>query len=181
MYPKRMPVNQQQLYLHTYKSVVRQAGFLIPVAIFILVVMGGLALVIARTSSQSNQSVTQELLSLESFYAAESGTQRGLQQLFFPDASSRLLVDSRCEVLNLNLNFSSVQGLQLCSAQVSCSCLYKDGTSCNSGVGVNYLPDAEQGKTSSFYKVTSIGRCGQDRFLAVRTIEAGAKLEQGAP
>ena len=163
------------------KGLARQAGFLIPVALFILVVMGGLAIVIARTSSQANQSITQELLSVEAFYAAESGAQRGLQSLFYPDASSRLSVDSRCGVLSLNINFSGVQGLQLCSAHISCSCLYEDGSSCNLGNNANYSSDVSLGKAKSFYKITSVGRCGQSRFSAARTIEAGAQLAQEGP
>ncbi len=158
-----------------------QRGFLLPLALFILIVMGALALVISRTATQTHHSITQELLSLQSFYAAESGAQRGLQTLFFPDPGNRMMVDARCSAMNLNLTFSSVPGLQLCTAQVSCSCLYRDGSGCNPGNSSNYLTGASSAKASSYYNITSAGRCGQDQYLAVRTIEAGAHLDQGGP
>ncbi|RYZ93898.1 MAG: MSHA biogenesis protein MshP, partial [Moraxellaceae bacterium] len=75
MFPKSFRKNQQ--------------GFLLPLAIFIIVVMGLFALVVSRNTIQSNTAAVQEAISTQTFYAAESGAQRGMQVLFFPDASSR--------------------------------------------------------------------------------------------
>lgn len=153
-----------------------QRGFLIPLSIFILVVMGILALVVARTSEQSNRSFTQELLSVQTFYAAETGAQRAMQVLFFPDATNRAAVDARCVSLNQTYNFSGIDGLNLCSAQVNCQCTYADASNCIPSDSANYSETTT--RQPSFYTVTSLGRCGADTFLAERRIQAGAYLEQ---
>jgi len=159
-------------------AAIKQRGFLIPLSLFILVVMGALALVIARNAEQSASGFTQELLSVQAFYAAESGAQRGLQSLFFPDGKDRLGADARCLALASTINFSAISGLQLCSAQLSCSCRYRDGSNCDPGTGANYLASASLGKASSYYTITSVGRCGSNSFLAERSIQTGAYLNQ---
>lgn len=156
----------------------RQQGFLIPLAIFILVVMAVLALVVARTANQTNSSFTQELLSVEAFYAAESGAQRAMQVLFFPDSSSRQAVDARCASLATTYTFPGVNGLQLCSTEVSCTCVYKSGANCDSANNANYQLASNPNVSSSFYTVKSSAHCGEDRFLAERLIQAGAYLDQ---
>lgn len=101
----------------------RQGGFLVPTALFIIVVMGLAALALWRTTSQTNTSAVQELLSTQAFYAAESGVQTGLSMLFYPDASDRDQVDNNCTDSSLNpktVNFSGVSGLNVCQVQVQC-------------------------------------------------------------
>jgi len=154
----------------------RQRGFLIPLALFIVVVIGSLALVIARTSTQTNTASVQELLSVQTFYAAESGAQRGMQILFFPDASVRQDADTRCVAMNQTFNFSGIVGLQHCTAQISCSCRYNNNTACAPATAANYS-DATSVPTS-FYTVTTLATCGQGNYRADRTIQAGAFLEQ---
>lgn len=155
-----------------------QSGFLLPLAIFIVVVLGVLALTISRTATQSQTSSVMELLNVQAFYAAETGAQRAMQTLFFPDASSRQAVDGRCAGLGQNYNFAGINGLNLCSAQVSCRCRYADNSLCAAATASNYSATAPAALTKSFYTVTSVGSCGQNEFSAVRTIEAGAFLEQ---
>ena len=157
----------------------QQRGFLIPLSLFIVVAMGILALVVSRTATQTNQSFTQELLGVQSFYAAESGAQRGMQVLFFPDASTRAAVDGRCQALvNQNYSFAAINGLQLCSARVSCSCNYRDGTACASGNSANYQPTSPTGVIASYYTITSIGSCGSGPLSAERTISVGSFMDQ---
>lgn len=136
-----------------------QRGFLIPLALFILVVMGLLALTISRTSMQTQTSAVQEMMSVQAFYAAESGAQRGMQRLFFNASISRTDVNGRCANWNQTYNFTS-NGLKACSAQVSCS----------------FTNDA--GNIRSFYTITSVGRCGVDQYRAERTIRVGSFMEQ---
>lgn len=158
------------------KKVNSQRGFLLPLALFIIVVMGVLALTISRTATQSQSVVMQEFMSLQSFYAAESGAQRALQILFFPDASARQGVDNRCMNLNQNINFSfSGQG-QLCSAQISCSCVYPTGATCEPAIAANYSNNSPV--TTSYYTITSLGSCGADMLRAQRTLNVGSFMEQ---
>jgi MSHA biogenesis protein MshP len=160
------------------KSLRKQRGFLIPLSLFIVVAMGFLALVVSRTATQTNQSFTQELLGVEAFYAAESGAQRGMQNLFFPDASSRQAVDSRCQSLNQNYSFAAVNGLQLCNAQVTCSCNYRDGSACASANAANYLDTSPLGVIASYYTISSLGSCGSGPLSAQRTISVGSFMDQ---
>ena len=155
----------------------RQRGFLIPLTIFILVVMSLFALVLSRNTIQTSESATQEMVSIQAFYAAESGAQRGMQTLFFPDASSRQAADARCAAINTTYTFT-VDGLKNCTAQVTCSCQYQDASTCASGTAANYSTSAAAGKLTSVYKISSVGSCGAGILRAVRTIEAGATLKQ---
>lgn len=99
----------------------KQGGFLLPVALFIIVVMGFAALALWRTTSQSNIASVQEVVTVQALYAAESAIQFGLNELFYPNASARPQVDNRCNGLDESLDFSGIDGLNLCSAEVQCS------------------------------------------------------------
>lgn len=152
-----------------------------PLAIFIIVVMGLFALVISRNSIQTTTSATQEAISTQTFYAAESGAQRGMQTLFFPDASSRQQADARCVGLNTTYVFT-VPGLNNCSAVVACECKFQDDTSCAPITASNYTSTSSSpavlNRLTSFYKITSTATCGTGNLRAVRTIDAGAFLKQ---
>ena len=159
-----------------------QRGFLLPLALFILVVMGVLALTISRTATQTNTSTIQEFTNVQAFYAAESGAQRGMQALFLATAT-RQATDTACANMatntTANQNFSSVNGLQICTATVTCTCVYQNNSACDTGVAANYGPTSTVGVTKSFYTIRSVGTCGPaDHFRAVRTIEVGAYREQ---
>ena len=157
----------------------KQQGFLLPLAIFIVVAMAALALVLTRNIIQTNFSATQEMVSAQTFYAAESGAQRGMQTLFYPDASSRQAVDNRCVAMNTPSTYAfTVTGLKNCAAVVTCGCLYQDNTSCAPGTAANYSTSAAVNKLNSFYKISSVATCGSGNLRAVRTIEAGSFLEQ---
>lgn len=159
------------------KSLRAQQGFLMPLAIFIIVMMGLFALAISRNSIQSSTSVTLELVSAQALYAAESGTQRGMQTLFFPNASSRQLVDTNCVGLNTTHSFN-VNGLKNCSAIVTCTCRFQDNSNCSPIDSANYSSTALPAKAISYYTVTSEATCGSGNLRAVRTIDAGAFLQQ---
>ncbi len=137
----------------------KQKGFLIPLAIFIVLGVGFLAITISRLASFSNQSSVLEGLSLQSFYAAESGIQFSLHQVFY-DQTVRTVVDSNCANLSQTLPFDT-NGLSTCSAEISCNC---SGACTGSG-------------TISFYTFSSAGRCGGGDLLASRTIQVNANFE----
>lgn len=158
----------------------KQQGFLLPLAIFIIVVMGLFALVLSRNTIQSNTSSVQEVISTQAFYAAESGAQRGMQVLFFPAApanNTRQQVDARCAALNTTFTFS-VPGLNNCSAVVSCRCAFQDESNCAPITAANYLSSASSTRVTSFYNVLSTATCGSGNLRAVRAIEVGSFLKQ---
>lgn len=155
----------------------KQQGFLLPLAIFIVVVMGIFALAVSRNTIQTGTSAVLEAISTQTFYAAESGAQRGMQVLFFPDASSRQQVDTRCVALSTTYTFN-VPGLNGCSAVVTCTCKFQDGTSCAPATATNYSSTATVDKLTSFYGISSTATCGSGNLRSVRTIEAGSFLKQ---
>lgn len=160
------------------KIIQRQRGFLLPLALFILIVMGVLALTISRTITQTQTSSIQELMNVQAFYAAESGAQRGMQALFL-SIPTRKLTDQACADMAINNNFTGVNGLQMCTATVTCACRYQDSSACAHGAATNYEPTSPVGVTKSFYTIKSVGTCGPaDHYRAERTIEVGAYREQ---
>ena len=158
-------------------SIKKQQGFLLPLAIFIVVVMGVFALAISRNTIQTSTSTTLEAVSTQTFYAAESGAQRGMQTLFFPDATVRQQVDTRCVGLNTTHTFT-VAGLRNCSAVVTCTCTFQDGSSCSPITATNYTAAATVNRLTSFYSIRSVATCGSGNLRATRTIEAGSFLKQ---
>lgn len=130
-----------------------QQGFLLPVAMFIVVVMGLAALALWRTTAQSSVATVQELLTVQALYAAESGVQSGLSELFYPNASARAAVDNRCTGMSQSLDFSGIAGLNLCSAEVSCELV-----------------------ESGMYRIEVSGACGDGATRAVRDLEVQARF-----
>lgn len=163
---------------HGYTKIIqRQRGFLLPLALFILVVMGVLALTISRTSIQTQTSTIQEFTNIQAFYAAESGAQRGMQALFF-DNNNRKDTDEECANLNINHNFPDVDGLKICNVAVTCQCKYRNGNPCDDTAVANYSLTAATDVIMSTYTLESTGSCGQDQYRAERIIQVGAFLEQ---
>lgn len=176
MYPNYLSSHGSHL------SHAHQRGFLLPLALFVLVVMGVLALTISRTATQTNTSTIQEFTNIQSFYAAESGAQRGMQALFLTTAT-RQATDGACAGMAgnaaVNQGFGNVVGLQACTVAVICTCRYQNGNACAHGTAANYSSNSAVGLTRSFYTVRSQGTCGpNDHFRAVRVIEVGAFREQ---
>lgn len=167
-------MSPKNIYQHRY---LKQQGFLLPLALFILVVMGALALTISRTSVQTQWAGIQEFTNIQAFYAAESGAQRGMQALFLTN-TTRQATDASCAAMSISPDFSAIDGLKICTAQVTCSCRYRDNSTCNSTVAANYSTAAAIGLTKSFYTITSQGACGEQQFRSVRTIQVGAFLDQ---
>jgi len=130
-----------------------QRGFLLPVALFIIVVMGFASLALWRTTSQSSIASVQEVVTVQAMYAAESGLQRGLSELFYPNASNKLAADNRCVALGETIDFSGISGLNVCEARVNCDVL-------------------EPG----IYMLSSEGRCGVGTVRAQRALEANARF-----
>lgn len=165
--------------IHAMPTRKTQQGFLLPLAIFIVVVMGVFALVLSRNTIQASTSSVQEAVSTQAFYAAESGAQRGMQTLFFDttQALTRQAVDGRC-VAPATIYADTVPGLNNCSTVVTCTCQFSDETSCAPITPANYTATAPANRLTSFYRITSEATCGSGSLRAVRTIEAGSFLKQ---
>lgn len=129
----------------------QQRGFLMPMAIFILVVMGFMALSLSRTTGQAGIATVQEAVSLQALYAAESGAQSAMAQLLYDtsNALTRAAVDGRCGTFS-QIDFSAT-GLNNCSVNASCT----------------YTTDA----ATSFYRIISTASCGSGGVTATRSLQ----------
>jgi len=137
---------------------VSQGGFLIPLALVLLVGISFLAIAVNRLSGQTGSNVVVGGLSVQALYAAESGAQFGMNQLFF-NASSRTQTDGNCTALSgSSLNFNAV-GLTACSATVLCS------------------QTTDASNTVSYYTVNSVAVCGAAQLLGEREVEISAFMQ----
>ena len=139
----------------------RQQGFLLPVAAFILVVIGGFALTLSRTTSQTAIAVPQEVLSVNAFYAADSAAQYALNQLFYSTAAAvtRASADTGC---------NSVDGAGLTFAPAALS---------NCTVALSCAIANDAGDTTSFYTVISAASCSVGANVAERSVQVSAFMQ----
>lgn len=133
--------------LHTH-NILRQKGFSLPVAIFIIIIMALLAAAAVNILNKGLAGVSQEVLSTRAFYSAESGAQHVLSALFPLNGGA-----ANCAA-NSSLTFNTT-GLNNCSASMTCAA---------TTIG-----------TETFYTITSSGICNTGSTQAVRQIEVSAK------
>lgn len=126
-----------------------QRGFLIPLALVIIVGLSALALALGKVASLAGTSAIQEGISAQAFYAAESGAQFGMNRLFFPD-DTRATVDANCLTFPLTRSFS-VTGLKGCDVTVTCTRTTQNLT--------------------SFFVLNSSATCGGGEITAQRSIQ----------
>lgn len=134
-----------------------QAGFLMPVALFIVVGLGALALAITRMAGNTGSAVIYQSITVQALYAAESGAQYGINRLLF-DAASKAEVDGRCVIVDGQSVDFNVTGLSNCNAQLSC-------------VKTSTTP------ATQVYELTSRGQCGSGMLVAERTIVAAVAYD----
>lgn len=149
---------RRTVYLHIPRQ--RMQGFMIPLALFILVGIGVLAVSMNRLMSQSNTSSALEGVSLQAFFAAETGAGYAMHELMF-NVTERSVADANCVSLSSTVpNFpgAAAAGLQSCSISLSCQ------------------RDTVTNSEKSFYTLRSTGRCGGGTLTAERTIEVSAFL-----
>ena len=140
-------------------SFVRQRGFLMPLALFIILIMGGMALTVARYTGQSATATVQEEITVRAFYAAESGAQFAMNRVLYDTANAITQgnAQTRCDNLASPLSFTAA-GMQTCSANLSCT--YSNVS------------------RDSYFTINSIGICGTGTpFRAQRTVVVSSFLQ----
>lgn len=126
----------------------RQRGATLPVVILVLVLLAVLGTAMVQLNATGQRGIALETLSTRAFYAAESGAQFGLGQIFPLDGSGVV-----CETWALDYDTAGLRG---CSAEVRCS-----------------GPRVRQGR--NYYTLVSEGQCGSGESRARRTIEVGVR------
>ncbi len=129
-------------------TLVRQQGFSLASAIFILVIMALLAAAVVSLFDKGNKGITQEVLSTRAFFAAESGAQFMLGQLFSLSGGA-----ANCSASN-NLSYNAT-GFAGCSSNMSCSSRNING--------------------ETYYTINSTGTCAAGPDRAVRQVELQAR------
>lgn len=128
----------------------QQRGSALVIALFIIVVMALLVGAMSKLLSASSESVSYEVLGTRAFFAAQSGMERTLSLLYALDQAT--LTD--CPTLPVVMDFSSVAGLEQCTAVPGCT------------------PAASTTETGvTHFYLTSTGRCGTNGVSSSRTIE----------
>jgi MSHA biogenesis protein MshP len=139
----------------------RQGGWLMPAAAFIIVVMGLLAAGMARVGSQASIAGVQEQVSIQTFYAAESGAEYAINRLFYDTAAAitRSSASNACGAVNgstLNLNAPGMLG---CQASIVCQ------------------ESVDASNTTSFFSIYSAASCGTGSITAARTVQVSASMK----
>jgi MSHA biogenesis protein MshP len=142
----------------------KQQGSALVIAVFIIVVMTLLVGALSRLLSSSSESVSYEVLGTRAFFAAQSGLEQGLVQIFPLDGGGSycaigqgLVTDPSTEGMadEQQLSFAITPGLQGCQAVLYC----KSGRK-----------SAEATETI-YYQLTSTGQCGSGQLQSSRTIQ----------
>ena len=126
-----------------------QCGFSLPVAIFILVVLALLGAAMVGIMLNSSRALGSAVLSTRAFFAAQSGAQYALAQLFPLTGAP-----ASCAAAYPTLTFTA-SGLAGCNAVVSCS---------SQTIG-----------SQIYYTLNSTGSCSAGGDSAVRQIQVQAK------
>lgn len=121
-----------------------QQGFSLPVAVFILVIMALIGAAVVSLMEKGQEGVANEVMSTRAFFAAESGAQFALGQVFTLDGSP-----ANCSAYPQQ-NYTST-GIASCSASVQCSALT---------VG-----------SRTYYTITSTGNCTTGTINSTRQIQ----------
>lgn len=124
-------------------------GFSLPVAVFILVIMALIGTALVNLMQSSHTALGQEVLSTRAFYAAESGAQYALGQIFPLNGGA-----AHCASPYPAINYNAAD-LNGCSATVSCA---------SNTIG-----------TATYYTLTSTGSCVFAATSATRRIELMAQ------
>lgn len=133
----------------------RQQGFLMPLAMFIVIGLGALALAISRMGAGTLSAAIQESISVQAFYAADSGVQYTMHKVLFA-ATNRGQADASCAAVNATSLAFTAASLASCRVTLTCA---RVGTT---------------GGNNRIYAIESAAICGGGDLLAERTIAAAA-------
>ncbi len=142
-----------------------QNGFLLPLVMFVLIALGAMALTVARFSGQASLASAQEGISLQAFYAAESGGQYAMNQIYYVASGGTPITASAATTNCVSIQGDVVNyagpGLANCSATLSCA------------------SNVDVGSATTFFVISSNGNCGSGSVSASRTIQVSSFIREG--
>ncbi|MGH1440450.1 MAG: hypothetical protein ACRBBR_10090 [Cellvibrionaceae bacterium] len=149
------------------KSIKKHFGFLLPLALFLILAASGIALILLQQVTKPSVNLTISSLATNSAYAAETAAGLASNQLFLP-ITDRRQMDNRCENINIP-SVLNVDGLDQCRLVVTCECRYENNSACDTSELGNY--DSSLGIENSFYRIQSEASCGSGFAQGYRRIE----------
>lgn len=94
----------------------QQRGNTLVIAVFVIVVLGGLVSTLASLLRTTSESVVIEVLGARSYLAAQSGLEQAMMEVYPLNGAP----DTGCGVEGTSYSFSGNPALQQCSAAISC-------------------------------------------------------------
>lgn len=129
------------------------SGFGLPFTIFVLLVLGSIALGVTALEESSNEMVAFDVQSTRAFLAAQSGVELGLNRLLPPGATPN---DCTHTFFNSSPSISfSVTGLESCDATVTCT--------------------VESAAGTDYFTLRSRGTCGTGLSFSERVVETALR------
>lgn len=140
---------------NSFKPVNKQRGSTLVIAVFVIVVLGGLVVALASLLRTSSDSVVVEVLGTRSHLAAQSGLEQAMMTVY--PLNEEPVTD--CSVDGQNYEFPDDRGLQQCTASISC--------------------DSESNADETFIHltVTSIGGCKAGSQETSRQLQIETRVE----
>jgi MSHA biogenesis protein MshP len=136
----------------------KQQGSALIVAIFIIVVMTLLVAALSKLLTRSSESISYEVLGTRAFFAAQSGMEQGLAQLF-PLTTPSVY----CAIPPLGLTGSESAAVTTLTGDGFQDCSYT--LSCISGRAADAVTE------TIYYQLKSTGTCGNGPLQTSRTIQ----------
>ena len=99
-----------------FKPINKQRGNTLVIAVFVIVVLGGLVAALASLLRTSSESVVIEVLGARSYLAAQSGLEQAMMEVYPLNNSA----DTNCGVDGTEYSFVGNQSLEQCSAAIRC-------------------------------------------------------------
>ncbi len=146
-----------------------QQGSVYIVAIFVVVVMGMLAMNLNRIQWSSNDTLSRELIGTKAWFLANSGVEWALTQLY-PLNQSGLIADLEVRCGDIQRSSSVAAPYLIAQVDVNCHSLSVQCDTINGGE-LNLIPNELR-----YFKVTSTAICGDGQgFDIQRQQEAWVK------
>lgn len=136
----------------------QQRGNTLVIAVFVIVVLGGLVAALAGLLRTTSESVVIEVLGTRSYLAAQSGLEQAMMEVYPLNSAP----DTGCGVEGVSYSFSGNPGLQQCTAAISCD-------------NVVYTNDANE--TFTHLVVTSEAVCKAGSQRASRQLRIETRVE----
>lgn len=137
----------------------KQRGSSLVIALFIMVVMSVLGAALINVIINNEEDYAYEVIGTRALHAAQTGAQWRLQQIFpLRNAPNVDINISLAACVNGTLNLANINGLNQCTADVTCSTIMHEN--------VDYIT------------VRSVGACNLNGESASRVIEVQAKSIQ---